>query len=70
MTIFDKVKKFITLAHSQSRFLLVLRTEERRRAGREPGNEFFSIEVLRFFSSMLSELTQQDGGGKKTANLV
>ena len=31
----------------------------------------FSIEVLRFFSSILnnSELTQQDGGGK-TANLV
>ena len=32
----------------------------------------FSIEVLRFFSSPLnnSELTQQDGEGNKTANLV
>ena len=41
VTTLNKVKKFITQARSQGRFLLVQPTAKRRRVGREPGKEFF-----------------------------
>lgn len=59
VTIFDKVKKFITQARSQDSFLLVHQKGEGGRVGREPGNELFFIEVLGYFSSMLNNVTER-----------
>lgn len=43
VTIFDKVKKFITQARSQDSFQLVHQKGEGGRVGREPGNEIFLL---------------------------
>lgn len=43
VTIFDKVKKFITQARSQDSFLIVHQKGEGGRVGREPGNEIFLL---------------------------
>ena len=43
VTIFDKVKKFITQPRSQDSFLLVHQKGEGGRVGREPGNELFLL---------------------------